>query len=233
MTIKTLVVSPYQQNARIITDLKSQTSVIIDPGADCEDILREADPALYPIESIILTHCHIDHFGGVMHMLDLLHTHFKQTPKLYYHSSDTILAEAIDRLSMERGWGPHCKSPKKPDIDLKDLTQIKIGSQTADILFTPGHAPGHCALFFKSANALYTDTIHKKIIEGPLLFSGDALFRGSIGRTDLPFGNFEQLITSIKAQFFPLPEDTLVLSGHGPTTTIGQEKKYNPFLKEN
>jgi len=232
LIIKTLVVSPYQQNARIITDTKTQKSAIIDPGADCEKILLEADPALYPVESIFLTHCHIDHCGGVTRLLSLLNTQFHQNPTLYYHSADTPLAEAIDRLGQERGWGPHCVSPKKPDVDLATVSTFKIGSTEATVLFTPGHAPGHCALFFEEITAQYQDLFQSQTIDGPLLLSGDALFRESIGRTDLPFGNFSELIDSIKTKFLPLPNTTVVLSGHGRVTTIGHEKNHNPFLTQ-
>ncbi len=231
LIIKTLVVSPYQQNARILIDTKTQRSVIIDPGADCETILQEANPTLYPVESIFLTHCHIDHCGGVTHLLHLLNTKFQQTPKLYYHSDDTPLAKAVDRLATERGWGPYCLSPKQPDIDLKTIDTFKVGSISANVLFTPGHAPGHCALFFESLTADYSDYEQHTQIDGPLLLSGDALFKESIGRTDLPFGNLYQLLDSIKKKLLTLPDNTIVLTGHGPTTSIKHEKKHNPFLK--
>lgn len=231
LRIQTLIVSPYEQNCRIITDLSTQTSVIIDPGADAPDILQIAEPARYPITSIFLTHCHIDHCGGVTHLLELLKSKFNQTPQLYYHSDDLPLAQAVDRLATERGWGPHCKSPKLPDIDLKNQADFSIGHTTAKILFTPGHAPGHCSLFIPEITIEYSDAYTTGTFSGPILFAGDCLFKQSIGRTDLPFGNLQTLLLSIKTHFLSLPDATLVVSGHGPITTIGEEKITNPFLK--
>lgn len=231
LSIQTVVVSPYEQNCRIITNHLTQTTTIIDPGADADRIIQHADPTLYPIESIYLTHCHIDHCGGTTHLLHILETKFNQKPLLYYHSADIPLAQAVDFLARERGWGPNCHSPKPADIDLKNLSDFFIGKTPAKILFTPGHAPGHCALFIPEITIHYQDDDVEGTLTAPILFAGDALFKQSIGRTDLPFGNLSDLLKSIKAHFLTLPETTLVLSGHGPITTIGDEKKNNPFLK--
>lgn len=231
LNIQTLVVSPYEQNCRIFTNLLTQTTTIIDPGADAERIIEKATPALYPVESIYLTHCHIDHCGGTTHLLKLLETKFNQKPLLYYHSADIPLAQAVDLLATQRGWGPNCKSPKPADKDLDGLSEFYVGKIPAKILFTPGHAPGHCALFLSDITVNYQDAAVNETFSAPILIAGDALFKQSIGRTDLPFGNTIELLKSIKTQFLPLPDTTIVLSGHGPITTIGDEKKNNPFLK--
>ena len=117
-----------------------------------------------------------------------------------------------------------------PDIKLDDLSTFSIGTIPATLLFTPGHAPGHVALYFESISAQLTGDFAQKSQKN-ILISGDALFKESVGRTDLPLSNPQDLVKSIQEKLYTLPEDTLVLAGHGPNTTIGHEKKYNPFIR--
>ena len=231
LRIKTLTLSHFQQNTRILFNETTHLAMIIDPGFDEDLIIKESDLDKYALHSIVLTHAHLDHAGAVQPLLNKLKTSHKITPPLYYHSNETPIAECIDQLSESYGLkGLYHNAPPATQW-LDDLSPITFGDITFTVLFTPGHSPGHISLF---------TTPKKTHLEGqfseptspnqPILIAGDALFQNSIGRTDLPLANPDQLIKSIKTQLLPLPENTLVLSGHGPNTTIGQEKKHNPFL---
>ena len=213
LQIKTLVVSPFEQNCRLIFDPATCKVCIIDPGDDCDRILSEIDLSIYSIESIFLTHSHIDHAGGVETLIKLLSEKKVPKPKLYAHEAEKSMRQNLARQAAMFGLGPQFQSVREPDHYLNHNDKFKIGNSEFTVLFTPGHSPGHLAL--------YSDKI---------LIAGDALFKGSIGRTDLPGGNHAQLINSIKTHFFSLPDDTVVLSGHGLETSIGTEKNSKPFL---
>jgi glyoxylase-like metal-dependent hydrolase (beta-lactamase superfamily II) len=231
LKIKTIVVSHFEQNARIIFDTEAKTCCFIDPGADIETLYEASEPETYKAESIFLTHCHIDHGGGVMTLQKLIQEKENRELPLYYHSEDKMLARSIEFSASQYGLPPmyHNIPPATEYVD--EWTTFKVGTIEATTHFTPGHAPGHVALSFKAQDTELISKLGTENISAPVLISGDALFKQSIGRTDLPFGDHDTLIQSIKTEFWPLDDATLVLPGHGPNTTIGNEKASNPFLK--
>ena len=229
--IHTEVVSEFQQNARVLIDDSTQKSMIIDPGAEVEKLIDIVDTSINQIESIYFTHCHIDHCGGAIELLELIQQQKLPKPTLYYHSKDYPIAENIENQALMFGvFGSKYKNPPKPDILLDDCNAVKCGKVSLSCLYTPGHAPGHVALYTDyddvKLHGAYTEEINNR----PVLIAGDALFYNGIGRTDLPLANYAELIDSIKEKLFTLPDETVVLTGHGPNTTIGREKKYNPFI---
>lgn len=228
MIFKTIVVSHFEQNCRLIIDEKTSLITIIDPGNDVDTLLDACDLSRFSVEQIILTHCHLDHGGGVKQLLNKLHKR-NQSPKLYYHSKDQLLADHIQDTATRYGLSGYDNIPKTATY-IDDLQTIPIGSVEAEIRFTPGHAPGHIVLFFNAGPHYIEDRHTSNETNSPILIAGDTLFRQSIGRTDLPFGNSDQLRESIQTQLFTLPDNTIVLPGHGPNTTIGFEKLHNPFF---
>ena len=229
--IHTQIVSDFQQNARVLIDDTSQKAMIIDPGDDVETLLNLADPVINCIESIVLTHCHIDHCGGVQHLLESIEKKQANKPTLYYHSKDIPIAENIENQAKMFGiFGQHYKNPPKPDKLLDNCEKVQCGAVELTCLYTPGHAPGHVALYCTYNDIQLHGSYSEAINQRPIVIAGDALFYNGIGRTDLPLANYQELIGSIKEQLFTLPPETVVLSGHGPNTTIEREKKYNPFI---
>ena len=229
INIHTIVVSDFDQNARIITDDLSMTAMIIDPGADVETIFEYC--RTYSVETIFLTHCHIDHAGGVQNLCNLFTNHQLEVPSVMYHSSEIIIGEYLEQSALQYGFSiQDYKNPPKPSLLADNESIYSIGSHDLTLLFTPGHAPGHVSLYYPSSDftlsGAYSDTYDCNSV----VIAGDTLFAGSIGRTDLPLGNHNQLIESISSKLFTLPNDTLVCPGHGPNTTIGQEKRTNPFF---
>ncbi|MAQ63824.1 MAG: hypothetical protein CL503_00820 [Actinobacteria bacterium] len=222
-------VSHFEQNARLIIDTNTNQSMLVDPGADAEILFNLLGDST--LTTIFLTHCHIDHAGGVQALLSLIEHHKLPKPTLLYHSNEIIIGEHIDVFATQYGFSAaDYQNPPKPDQLADDLTELTLGSSTFKILFTPGHAPGHLALYYDqddfSLSGDYPETLHCN----RLLIAGDTLFQGSIGRTDLPMANHDQLIDSIKTQLLTLPETTLVCPGHGANTTIATESQTNPFL---
>ncbi len=208
--VKTFTFNPFQENSYILYN-EDRDAIIIDPG--CSDDRERMEFRNFIIEQnltpvvLLNTHCHIDHVYGnafVQEEWDL---------PLLIHSGEQKLLEAAPRLASLYG----VPTPKIPSriTYLDDMDEIKVGKSSLEILFTPGHSPAHICLYSAADN---------------ILISGDVLFRESIGRTDLPGGDFNTLIDSIKTVLWPLPDETMVFPGHGPSTTIGYEKINNPFL---
>lgn len=230
--IHTVTVSHFEQNARIIFHENEQVAVMVDPGYDAEVLLRAAEPDTHRISGIFLTHCHIDHGGGVKRLLALLEKEGLPKPPVYYHSHEQFLANTIEPYGMSLGFprGLYENVPRA-DYHLDGMETFFIGSVAARLLFTPGHSPGHVAMYFGETPVTLTGDFSSGETVSSVVIAGDALFQGSIGRTDLPGGDFQTLLTSIRNALFSLPDNTMVLSGHGPNTTIGVEKRVNPFLK--
>ncbi len=210
ITIKTFVFNGFQENTYLLYDETKET-IIIDPG--CYSMKEQFELENYltknnlKVVKLLNTHCHIDHVLGN----NFVCSKFKV--ELYIHELDLPTLHATTEYGHLYGFTID-KSPE-PNYFIKEDDKIKFGNTTLEVLFVPGHAPGHIVFVNH---------------EQRFVINGDVLFRGSIGRTDLPGGDHNTLIHNIKTKMFALPDDFVVHSGHGPTTTIGYEKQYNPFL---
>jgi len=212
LAIKSFTFNPFQENTYIIYD-ENKNTIVIDPG--CYTPLEKQELADF-IESnqlvlirLINTHCHIDHVLGnpfVCKKYGLL-------PE--FHEIDLPLLRAVENYGQM--WGIQSQTQPEPENFLKEGEKIIIGEDVLDIVFTPGHAPGEISLICHAQK---------------FVIAGDVLFRESIGRTDLPGGDMHTLLKSIREELFTLPDDFTVYSGHGPNTTIGHEKRHNPFLNQ-
>jgi hydroxyacylglutathione hydrolase len=204
-----LPVGPLQCNCSIVGDETSHEAMVIDPGDEIEDILALVQKHKLQVKHIVITHAHIDHVGGAMKL------RAATGAPILLNQSDYALLKMLDVQAAWLGM----KSPGKVDIDdsLGQADVVKAGSQVANVMHTPGHTEGSICLYFPA---------EKKLI------AGDTLFAGSIGRTDLPGGSFEKIMGSLHGQVLALPDETLVIPGHGPETTIGEERESNPFLQK-
>lgn len=200
---------PFATNAYLVTDRATQRCALIDPGWNADQVWGPllAEKGL-SLESILLTHGHIDHTSGVACM----HSAFPEVPILIHRDDVAQLAGPIN-VMVARNYGLPPFVPVDPTGFLEEGVPVRIGESTFDVLFVPGHSPGHVAF-----------------LSGKHLLSGDVLFAGSIGRTDLPGGSFATLSDSIVEQLMPLDDDVIVYPGHGPVTTIGDERRSNPFV---
>ena len=213
MKIKQFTFNPFQENTYIIWD-NTKECLIIDPGC-YEDFEKKSLQAfiqenkLNPVK-LINTHCHIDHiFGNKFSM---------ETWNINLHMNNEDLPILLSARESAKNYGfQNFEESPNPNFFLEDGFEIKFGESFLEVLFTPGHSPGHICLYNK---------LNKFII------AGDVLFKGSIGRTDLTGGNFETIIHSINTKLMCLNDEVVIYSGHGPSTTIGEERKYNPFLKQ-
>jgi hydroxyacylglutathione hydrolase len=202
-----LPVGPLQCNCSVIADESTREGLVIDPGDDIADILAIIHKHNLQIKQIVITHAHIDHVGGAMKL------RAATGASILLNQNDYALLKMLDAQAAWIGVAP----PGKVEIDhsIGQADSIKAGSLTADVIQTPGHTEGSICLYFPA---------EKKLI------AGDTLFAGSIGRTDLPGGSFEKIITSLHHKVLALPDETVVIPGHGPLTTIGEERESNPFL---
>ena len=212
LQLQTFTFNAFQENTYLIIN-EHKDCWIVDPGMyDSSETNQLFDfissNSLTP-KAIINTHAHLDHIFGVQACKDKynipFHLHEKDLPVLNGAAGSAML------------FGFEFKHIPKPDSFIREGEALTLGQEEIEVRFTPGHSPGS-VVFYSS--------------EGKWLIGGDVLFNGSIGRTDLPGGSFDVLINSIKSEVFTLPDDTLVFSGHGPSTTIGREKKHNPFLSD-
>ena len=207
MILETLTVSPFQENCYVIGDEESMTGAIIDPGDEAARIALTVERVGLEISQIIVTHSHIDHVGAVAQLVDEY-----MCPVLMHNEAEAML-KTVPQQAMMMGM----RFGKVPKVDqhIGDEEILEVGSLRLRSLYTPGHAPGHLAFLVEDE-----DTV----------FSGDALFAGSVGRVDLPGGSMEVLMKSISERLLILPDETRVRSGHGPETTIARERVSNPFL---
>jgi len=204
-----LPVGPLQCNCSVIGDETTHEALVIDPGDDIDDVLAIVRKHNLTIQQIVITHAHIDHVGGAM--------------KLRAASGAPILLNQHDyallkMLDVQAAW-IGMPNPGKVEIDqsLGQADKVKTGNLVADVLHTPGHSEGSICLYFAPQRTL---------------IAGDTLFAGSIGRTDLPGGSFERILQSLHHKVLALPDETVVIPGHGPSTTIGVERVSNPFLQK-
>ncbi len=205
--IEQWALGPIETNCYFLGCETTRRGAIIDPAWDSAAIADRVARDGYTITHILLTHTHFDHVAGLAELKAAtgapIYAHPEAVPMLH-------LANTTAQL-----WGITFPTPPGPDQLLAEGDVLKIGELEVRVLFTPGHAPGHVSFYAPAAGAV---------------FSGDVLFNFSIGRTDLPGSNYPVLIASIQTQLLTLPDATLVLSGHGPQTTIGFERENNPFL---
>ena len=208
MSLKVIPVGPLQMKCSVLIDEKTGESAVIDPGAEPEKILSQLE-GTNP-KFMLATHGHIDHVGQVKELKERLKIPFLM------HRADLFLINDPLWAGFDRYIGASLPCPE-PDDFLEDGQVIQVGSQKLKVIHTPGHTPGHCCFFQE---------------EEKILVAGDLLFRGSVGRWDLPGGNLQELRSSLLRIISEIPEDTQVVCGHGEGTTIGREKRFNPLLRE-
>ena len=206
MFVHTLTVGPLRENCYLLADPKTRQAVLIDPGDEAERLIAALDG--FELIAVWLTHAHFDHIGALAE----LHRTFPVP--VYLHDNDReLFAHAAESAAF---FGLTLEQPTLEPLPLQPGQTLSLGRYEVRCLFTPGHAPGHTAFYLP---------------EHALVFSGDALFRGAVGRTDIPGGNHEQLLASIHRELLTLPGETRVLPGHGAETTVGAERQTNPFLR--
>lgn len=203
-------VGPLQCNCSVIADEPSREAMVVDPGDDIDEVLAIVARHRLKVTRIYITHAHIDHIGGAMKLKAATGA------PITMHAADQMQLPILD---MQAQW-VGMSTPGKVTIDdhSKDAHAYRVGTIEARVLHTPGHTEGSSCLYFPE--------------EGRLI-AGDTLFAGSIGRTDLPGGDFQKIMRSLHHTLMELPDETLVVPGHGPETTIGAERDSNPFITDN
>lgn len=235
--LETIVVTPFQQNCTILWDQESRVGVVIDPGGDVPEILERLTALGITVEAILLTHGHLDHAGGVEALreaLDLKQAGIKQAgikqaeikqaggnrpggtpvPVIGPDRRDLFLLSGI--AAQAASFGIKGMRDAKPDRYLEEGDVLELAGRRLEVLLVPGHTPGHVVFLDRAAR---------------VLIAGDTLFSGSVGRTDFPYGDGPLLIRSIKEKLLPLGDDVVVFPGHGPATSIGDERRSSPFLR--
>lgn len=201
-------VTPYRQNCTLLVCEQTSKAALVDPGGDLEVLLGEVKKQRVTLESILVTHGHLDHVGGVAELADKL-----SLPIIGPHREDDFW---IKQLSAQcRMFGFPESASFIPQRWLEDGDTVKVGNQVLQVIHCPGHTPGHVVFFSE---------------EQRLALVGDVLFKGSIGRTDFPKGDYQTLIDSIQLKLWPLGKDVKFIPGHGPMSTFGAEMRSNPYV---
>jgi hydroxyacylglutathione hydrolase len=208
MRIAVVPVTPFQQNCSVIWCERTRRAAVIDPGGDLEQIEQVLQQEGLTLEKIVLTHAHIDHAGATAEL-----ARRTDVPIEGPHEGDLFWIEQMP--AQARMFGLAHGESFTPTRWLHDGDTVTVGDETLEVIHCPGHTPGHVVLFHRG---------------GRFAIVGDVLFAGSIGRTDFPQGNHEQLLRSIRERLFPLGDDITFLPGHGPTSTFGEERAHNPFV---
>lgn len=206
MIVEKLEVGPIMANCFIVGCETTKAAAVIDPGDDADRILMALSKSAFSVKYLMNTHGHFDHVGANKRMKEVTGA------ALAIHPDDEPMLEKLSRSAMM--FGVSAENSPRADILLNDGDEINFGEITLEVIHTPGHSKGSVCLYTKGH-----------------LFAGDTLFQGSIGRTDLPGGDYDTLISSIKNNLLGLDDTTIVYTGHGPETTIGNEKRMNPFLR--
>jgi glyoxylase-like metal-dependent hydrolase (beta-lactamase superfamily II) len=207
MVHEIIPVGPLQCNCSIVGDTEAGTAIVIDPGDETERILALLAKHGLRLDQIVITHAHIDHVGGA--------TELKRRTgvPILMNEQDSAL---LGMLGVQANWlGMAAPAPVRIDQPVRDGDHIRSGSLDAEVIHTPGHTEGSICLLLRAANKL---------------IAGDTLFAGGIGRTDLPGGSYRKIIESLHGRILQLPDEILVVPGHGPLTSIGRERESNPFL---
>ncbi|MDK4683749.1 MBL fold metallo-hydrolase [Kingella negevensis] len=209
LQIQILPVTPFRQNCTLIWDDETKDAVLTDVGGDIDYIMPEIEKRSLKLNAVWLTHGHLDHASGVPMLLERVNV-----PVIGPHQDDLFLLESLPETTAAYKF-PVCPA-FVPTRWLNEGEQLTVGNYTFDVLHIPGHTPGQVVFYCAAAE---------------LLIAGDVLFYESIGRTDFPRGNHQDLLENIAKKLYTLPENTLVVPGHGRTTTIGHEKQYNPYVR--
>ena len=226
LEIVSFTLGPAQTNAYLVADSETKDAAVIDPSWDGHIILEAAQKRGWRIAHLWYTHAHFDHIGGAGAIADALNP----LPLVALHPNDHVLWRAGGGGAM---FGFDIDPGPEPTIDLTHGQILKLGNVEFEVRFTPGHTSGHCILYVPNPDARapeenrgYSERSRR------VCFCGDLIFAGSVGRTDFPGSSWDQLEASIRSQVFTRPEDTRLLSGHGPETTVGEEKRSNPFVHD-
>lgn len=203
-----LVVGPLDCNCYIVGDASTRESIVIDPGGDVDTIAESLARNGLTVKAIVATHAHFDHLIAAQRLRELTGAPF------HMHAADRPLLDWFQE-SARFFLGADLPPPPEVDTESKEGDKLSAGDVSLDILHTPGHSPGSISL-----------------VSGKTLFAGDTLFAGSVGRTDLPGGSSSSLVESVRRKLFPLGDDVVVYPGHGPASTVEQERRTNPFVGE-
>ena len=203
-------VTPFQQNCSLIWCEKTMRGAFVDAGGEPDRLLAAAEKQGVTIERLLVTHGHLDHASAVAELADRL-----GVPIDGPQQEDAFWIEQIPEHASQFGFPP--ARAFTPDRWLTDGDTVTVGEETFEVVYCPGHTPGHIVFFHRPT---------------PIAFVGDVLFQGSIGRTDFPRGNFDDLVNSIRMKLFPLGDDVTFVPGHGPVSTFGRERKSNPYVSD-
>lgn len=210
MPFRIVPVTPFEQNCTLLWCAETREAAVVDPGGDLDRIRAAVAAAGVTLKQILLTHAHIDHAGGVAELAAAEHL-----PIVGPHPGDQFWIDGLGQQARHFGFRP--SQPFTPDRWLDQGDHIQVGKLALEVRHCPGHTPGHVVFFVPAEK---------------LAIVGDVLFAGSIGRTDFPGGNFETLVASIREQLFTLGDDVEFIPGHGPMSTIGEERRSNPFVAD-
>ena len=208
MIIKTHILGPLENNTFLLVDSQTKQAALVDPAFNSKEIISEFKENHWTLTYILCTHAHFDHIAGINEIGELI------TPEtqICLHEKDLPLWQNSGGANQ---FGLTFTPLTQPNLFVDENTVLHLGEHRIEIRFTPGHSPGHVVYYLPDSD---------------IVFCGDLIFRQSVGRTDLPGGSHLLLLRSIDKQIKPLPDNTRLLNGHGPETTIGYEKKYNPYL---